>query len=357
MRLLSASLWTCLLASAALLAASSAPAQPPAPDDTGVQIVPNEAGQRVDILIDGKPFTSYLYPDTIKKPVLFPLRTARGTVITRGFPPGPGERADHPHHVGLWFNYSNVNGFDFWNNSDAIKPEQRPKMGTIIQRRIVNHVPGDHEGSLMTQMDWVAANGAGATLIKQDMWYTFRGGADFRSVDLYTTLTAQDDPVVSHDDKDGLLGLRVRRELELPTAQGGVFTDSNGVVTKVDKMDNTGVNGNYLTSEGKTGEAAWGTRGRWCALEGKIGDEPVTIAIFDYPKNPGFPTYWHARDYGLFAANPFGVKDFTGGKEQMNFTIAPHQNVTFHYRILILSKIATADEIEKEYQRFVAAYP
>ncbi|MGO9642548.1 MAG: PmoA family protein [Candidatus Acidiferrales bacterium] len=353
MRLLNASRLLCVFAGAALLVASRAPAQPPA--DDGVQIVPNEAEHRVDISIGGQPFTSYLYPDTVKKPVLFPLRTAKGTIITRGFPPGPGERADHPHHVGLWFNYSDVNGFDFWNNSDAIKPEQRPKMGTIVQRKIVSHVNGAHQGALVTQMDWVAGNGE--TLIKQDSWYTFRGDANFRSVDLFTTLTAQDDPVIFRDNKDGLLGMRVRRELELPTAQGGMYTDSSGRVTKVDKMDNTGVTGNYLTSEGKTGEAAWGTRGRWCALEGKIGDEPVTIVIFDFPKNPGFPTYWHARDYGLFAANPFGVKDFTNGKEQMNFTIPPHQNVTFHYRILILSKIATADEIEKEYKRFVAAYP
>jgi len=60
-------------------------------------------------------------------------------------------------------------------------------------------------------------------------------------------------------------------------------------------MDNTGVNGDYLTSEGKTGDAAWGTRGRWCILSAKIGDEPVTIAILDHPSNPGYPTYWHAR--------------------------------------------------------------
>src|SRR5258707_5793872 len=95
---------------------------------TGVQLVVKEADRRVDVTIDGKPFTSYIWPTTLKKPVLYPLRTASGTIVTRGYPlePRPGERDDHPHHAGLWFNYESVNGIDFWNNSDAIKPEDPP---------------------------------------------------------------------------------------------------------------------------------------------------------------------------------------------------------------------------------------
>src|SRR5580700_6334485 len=90
-----------------------------------ILVIANEQERRVDVTIDGKPFTSYIWPTTLKKPVLYPLRTARGTIITRGYPleQRPGERIDHPHHAGLWFNYENVNGLDFWNNSDAIKAE------------------------------------------------------------------------------------------------------------------------------------------------------------------------------------------------------------------------------------------
>ena len=100
----------------------------------GVRVVADEAHQRVDITIDGKAFTSYIWPTSLKKPVLYPLITDEGITVTRGYPlePRPGERVDHPHHAGMWFNYGNVNGFDFWNNSDAIKPEGRSKMGTII---------------------------------------------------------------------------------------------------------------------------------------------------------------------------------------------------------------------------------
>jgi hypothetical protein len=99
----------------------------PHPPDR-VSVVVNEEARRVDIAIDGQPFTSYIWPTTLKKPVLYPLRAATGTVVTRGFPleQRPGERIDHPHHAGLWLNYENVNGIDFWNNSDAIKPENAP---------------------------------------------------------------------------------------------------------------------------------------------------------------------------------------------------------------------------------------
>ena len=91
---------------------------------SGVRVVADEANRRADITIDGEPFTSYIWPTTLKKAVLYPLITDEGVTVTRGYPldPRPNERVDHPHHAGLWFNYGNVNGFDFWNNSDAIKP-------------------------------------------------------------------------------------------------------------------------------------------------------------------------------------------------------------------------------------------
>ncbi len=98
--------------------------------EKGIRVIPNEEQRRVDITIDGEPFTSYIWPTELKKPVLFPLTAAGGIEVTRGYPlaPKPGERTDHPHHAGMWFNYGNVNGFDFWNNSDAIQPQARAKM-------------------------------------------------------------------------------------------------------------------------------------------------------------------------------------------------------------------------------------
>ena len=118
-------------------------------------------------------------------------------------------------------------------------------------------------------------------------------------------------------------------------------------------MDNGGVSGSYRSSEGKTGDAVWGTRGRWTMLTGKVGQEEITLAVLDNPKNIGFPTYWHARGYGLFAANPLGQEVFSNGKEKLNFPLEPKQSVTFRYRLLILSEATTPDQVEKEYSRFV----
>ena len=321
-----------------------------------ISISVNESARRVDVSIDGQPFTSYIWPTTLKKPVLYPLRTANGTVITRGFPlePRPSERVDHPHHAGLWLNYENVNGFDFWNNSDAIKPEDALKMGHIVQRQILSAKSGADQGELDVAADWLTYYDK--VLLNEYTHFVFRGGPTFRSVDRITTLTARDQKVSFPDAKDGMLGLRVIRALEIPSDKPEVYTDASGRPTTVAKLDNTGVNGTYLTSEGKKGDAAWGTRGRWCSLSGMVGNEPVTITILDHPANPGFPTYWHARGYGLFAANPLGQKIFSNGKEELNFSLAPHTSVTFRYRILISSGILTPEATESAYNQFASAY-
>jgi len=300
-----------------------------------VEVARKDAERRVDILVDGKPFTSYIWPATLKKPVLFPIRTATGTLVTRGFPlePRPGERVDHPHHVGLWFNYGDVNGIDFWNNSDAIPAADRPKMGTIVHRDISVAKGSADRGELVTASDWMMPDGSVA--LRQQTAYTFSGDQTSRTIDLAITLTAENRRVALTDNKEGVLGLRVTRALEEPSDKPEVFTDAAGRPTTVASLDNTGVNGVYLTSEGTKGAAVWGTRGRWCTLSGKIGDAAVSIAIFDHPRNPGYPTYWHARGYGLFAANPLGQKALSNGKDVLNFALEPRQAATFRYRIIV----------------------
>jgi len=320
-----------------------------------VQVTRHEADRRVDVTIGGKPFTSYIWPATIKKPVLYPLRAPDGTIVTRGFPldPRPGERVDHPHHVGLWFNYGDVNGLDFWNNSDAIKPEDRSKMGTIVHRTIETASGGDKSGTIVADSDWLAPDNT--VLLKQSTKYTFRGDAQTRVVDLEITLTAPDKRVALTDNKEGVLGIRVARQLEEPTDKPEVFTDASGRPTAVASMDNAGVNGVYLTSEGKKGSAVWGTRGKWCILTGDVNDSPVTIAIFDRPGNPGYPTYWHARGYGLFAANPLGQKALSNGKDVLNFAIEPRQSVTFRYRVAIASGKWDAAQADAAWQTWAGA--
>src|SRR5580692_12183807 len=149
----------------------------------GVQVVADEAHQRVDITIDGKAFTSYLWPTSLKKPVLYPLITDEGITVTRGYPlePRPHERVDHPHHAGLWFNYGNVNGFDFWNNSDAIKPEDRSKMGTILETKIVSTKSGADHGELVVESVWMT--GKGDPILDQSTHYIFSHRPQERVID------------------------------------------------------------------------------------------------------------------------------------------------------------------------------
>lgn len=339
---------------AGLMLAASALAAPPPPK--GVQVVPNVAQQRVTITVDGKPFTSYIWPTEVKKPVLYPIIDADGFTVTRGYPldPRPGERTDHPHHVGLWFNYSNVNGFDFWNNSDAIPAARRPKMGTIVFKKIVSAKSGAHSGELTTKSTWIT--GAGQPIINETTHFVFTQLPDgTRVIDRTATLHALA-KVVFHDDKDGMLGLRVASWLESPTAKGGEFRDASGAITKVKGKASPGASGVYLTSRGVKGDAAWGTRGKWCSLTGHTKDHTVTIAIFDFPKNPGYPTYWHARGYGLFAANPLGRDNFNPKLPAFNYTLQKGQTAVFRYRVAIYTHAATPEELNRESAAFDTQY-
>jgi Methane oxygenase PmoA len=145
----------------------------------------------------------------------------------------------------------------------------------------------------------------------------------------------------------------VRRELEQPETDAVTYTDAKGNPTTVRAMSTNGVTGLYRSSEGLTGDAVWGTRGRWTMLTGTVNQEDITLVMLDHPGNPGFPTYWHARGYGLFAANPLGESVFSNGKEKLNFMIEPKQSATFRYRLVIMDGKATTNEVEELYDQFL----
>jgi len=316
-----------------------------------VEVVPDMDAQRVDISVDGELFTSYLFTDTLamlKKPVLFPIRTANGTGITRGFPleQRPGERTDHPHHIGFWFNYGDVNKLDFWNNSDAIPASRADEMGTIRHQEITDTKSGDGVGELSVIVNWLKPDGS--PLLRENTHFVFHAKPNVRIIDRIATLTALDEQVVFEDNKEGALGLRVTRALEMPTSRPITMTDAAGNPTDVPVMDNVGVTGYYRNSEGIAGYPdVWGKRARWMTLSGVVDGEAVTVAIFDHPQNVGYPTYWHARDYGLFAANPLGQAAFSNGEEVLNFTLEPGEQTTLRYRLVIFS-----GDVETAYEDF-----
>lgn len=288
---------------------------------------------KIDILIGGKPFTSFLYPDSLEKPVLYPLRSANGALVTRGFPlaPRPGDPTDHPHHIGLWFNFENLNGLDFWNNSYAIPAAKKSGYGWIRTDKILETKDGT-KGILAYHANWTDQQKQ--VILEEQTRFEFSGNTQERIIDRVTTLTADKDALFK-DAKDGMLGLRLAHELQIPDPADQKFTDDKGNVTIVKGGTDKVANGTYLTSEGKTGNDAWSTRGVWCKVYGKIGADSVSVTIIDHPQNPNYPTFWHARGYGLFAANPLGEKVFTNGKSEKNLTLKKGESVTFRYRIII----------------------
>lgn len=327
-------------------------------DEAGpaVRVVPDEAAQRVDVFIGEALFTAYLYADTVsvlKKPVLFPIRTASGVAVTRGFPldPKPGERTDHPHQIGFWFNYGDVNGLDFWNNSDAVGPERAGEMGTIRHRQITRAEGGVGHGELAVTMAWLKPDGT--MILREDTRFVFHASPGVRSIDRITRLTALDERVAFDDNKEGVLGLRLTRALEMPTEEPITLTDASGAVTNVPVLNNDGVTGHYRNSEGVEGYPdVWGQRARWLTLSGVVDGDSVTLALLDHPHNVGFPTYWHARDYGLFAANPLGQAVFSDGAETLSFALAPAASTTFRHRLLLFEGQATPAAVEAQYENF-----
>ena len=327
--------------------------QPIREEQLPVKVENHPETKMVDITIGNTLFTAYRYADTLEKPFLFPVVAADGITVTRGFPIAPreGEGIDHPHHTGFWFNYGNVNGIDFWGNSKWLPPAEKAKCGVIRLKNIEKSESLPDKGILVVNQEWAGPDGS--VPLTEHVTYVFSGGKDYRIIDHITTLTAQVPEVTFSDTKEGAFAIRVARFLEFPSNEPKVFVDAKGQVTKIPVMNNEGVNGNYLSSEGVEGAGVWSTRARWMKLYGVSGSDTVSIVFMDHPSNLNFPTFWHARDYGLFSANPFGQKDFTQGKEELNFKLKKGESVTFKHRLYIKSgNNFDKANIEKEWKKF-----
>jgi hypothetical protein len=303
---------------------------------TGFSMKESRDKKQLDVLYNGKLLTAYCYYDSSRKPMLFPVNTLDGITVTRGYPfeMVAGERTDHPHHTGIWLNYESVNGLDFWNNSTAIPVERRNKYGTIVPDQIRSKKAKGDNASLVTTAKWVRPDKK--VLLKERTVFNFQVRGNNFIIDRITTLTATDTTVLFKDVKDGLFAIRVARELELPSKEKSSFVDDKGNITTV-PPSTADVTGMYYSSDGKKGDSVWSTQAKWVMLAGKKDGKNVTIAIFDHPLNVGYPAYWHARGYGLFAVNPLGRKIFSNGKEELNFSLQSGQAVSFRYRVVIHS--------------------
>ncbi|MBW8324394.1 MAG: PmoA family protein [Prolixibacteraceae bacterium] len=304
--------------------------------------------KKVEVFVGGKLFTAFIYPDNMEKQSLYPIASASGKLITRGYPldPRPFERTDHPHHVGLWLNFGDVNGLDFWNNSFAIKPADKPKYGTVKFKKIVSENPA--KGTLITASEWVDINDK--VLLNEETTFVFAGTGNLRTIERTSKLTATQ-KVTFTENKEGLIGLRLDRAFEEPATKPDKFLDANGIVTEVPIMNNEGVNGVYRNAEGIKGGDVWSKRSPWVALRANKEGEILTVVIIDNAKNPNYPAWSHARGYGLFATNNLGGRAFDKNATEVKIILNPGESIVFKHKIVIGGDLSDS-EINKLSKNF-----
>jgi hypothetical protein len=303
---------------------------------------------KIDVLIGGKQFTTYRYGSELTKPILYPVKSPSGIVLTRGFPfeKIPGESNDHPHHTGIFFTYDKVNNDGFWNNTTS-----PPQIKHIKTTKMEN-------GQLSTISRWVGKSGKVLLEEKRDM--VFSSEHNEYIVDFNIVLTAPASPDSSYlgstPSRDGRLASRGGQDEKV------VFGDTKEgmfAIRVADWLSEDKGTGKYLDSEGNKGEPnIWGKRANWVRLEGNKDGKTIGIAIFNHPTSTCYPTYWHARGYGLFSANPLGQLDFLKGRnienpQPLNFTLNPGQSALFRFRMIIYEGPKTTENLEREFQNFV----
>jgi hypothetical protein len=271
------------------------------------------------VTIDGKPFATFHPGEDANKPFLAPIRSASGKVVTRGFPMEnlPGESRDHLHHRGLWFSYDDVNGVKFWENDPSYT---KGRIGKIVVRD-TKWNPAD--GSLKASMDW--NDDKGATLLVENCAMTFSGDAGLRTIDFRIALTAAVD-VTLGDTKEGAFAIRLAEPFT--ERRGARIVNAEGLVS----MKNV-----------------WGKRSNWVDYTTDLDGEKLGVAMLDHPSNPRHPTYWHARDYGLFALNPFGRNAFDPNAEESVWKLPKGQTIEFRWRVVIHPASASVAELYRQF--------
>jgi hypothetical protein len=303
-------------------------ARPGAAAAEGVRIT--EHPNKLTVEIHGKLFTEYHFGADAPHVYFYPLLGPGDVPMTRNWPmkEAAGEERDHPHHRSLWYCHGAVNGVDFW--------AEGAKSGHIVHDKFLEVKSGAEAGVIRSTDRWVAPDGQ-VPLTDERTFRVYARPDNERLFDFEITLKAGGKEVVLGDTKEGSMAVRINEAMRLTRGKG----QAAGV-------------GHIVESTGARDDQTWGKRAEWCdyyaPLEGKV----VGIAMFDHPGNPKHPTWWHVRDYGLFAANPFGVHDFerkpagTG-----NLAIAPGQSITFKYRFYLHEGDEKQAKVAERYAEYV----
>jgi hypothetical protein len=301
-----------------------------------------EGKYSIDVLIGGKLLTSYRHtPDPAQplmakgvlqtKPVLHPINSPSGIALTRGYPmvEVPGEKLDHPHHIGLYFAVDNVgpDNDGFWNNSKTELP-------AIRHVKVLHMKGGDGAGTLTTLSQWVGKNGK--ALLEEEREMVFRAAAaDQTIMDFTITLKAIDQEINFGDTKEGMFAIRVAQWLTEEAT------------------------GRYLNSDGlELEKGVWSKRADWVRLQGEKDGKPIGIAILSHPKSTNSPSYWHARGYGCFSVNPLGQLDFQKAQKvadpkAFNLKLKPGEKALFKYRVILFEGNLDKAKVDALYLSYI----
>lgn len=294
---------------------------------------------RVDVVVDGKPFTTYFYGAAVAKPYLMPLRTGGGTIVTRGFPVGndasAGDRKGssfEPHQRPLYFAHGDIDGLDFWGEAAFAKyynDHGHQAYGHMALEKIEEVKAAGDAGTIRAR--FLLEDPNNRVVAEETQSYRFEGTGGTRTVDCEFVVRATNGPLDFGDSKEGTFGIRLAPELSAPYDH---MTNSNG-------------------AQGE--KAIWGKPANWVNYRGTIGGKEVGIAVFDHPASFHHPTTWHARAYGLFAANPFALREFAKDpSKDGSWTVPEGQSLRFRYRVLIYDGAFDAKRIEKAYEEYAA---
>jgi hypothetical protein len=316
------------------------------------QVKFEQGKNKIDVMVGGELFMSYLYDPKLPKPSWVPVCTPSGIPVSRRYPLTElkGGSMDHEHHVGLFFTVDGVNGTNFWNyykNSDGKEPK-------IKHIKVEEMSGGKGEGKLVTRAQWIDKKGKFVLAEKKTM--VLRAGEHENMLDCSIDLTAQEEKVVFEDIEEGVFALRLSDYLR--ESKASVKLRPGGSVPK----ENVAGTGRYFSSNGdETAKKVWGKRARWVALQGVRKDKVVGVAILNHPASINYPTYWHVRDYGLFSANPLGQGDFQRQRPKayrknkvipLRLMLEPGETVHFRFLLIVYEGVRTPEQIEQRFREF-----
>ncbi|HVU36438.1 MAG TPA: PmoA family protein [Opitutaceae bacterium] len=303
------------------------------------QVALTRLSDRVRVTVDGRLFTEFVFTGA-SRPYCYPILAADGTSLTRDFPMKrtPGEDTDHPWHKALYFEHSYLNGVDFWNESGGDRGRSPQEKGNTVTDRIEEATSGA-VGVLRVHDRYVAPDGR--LICTDERTLRFHGDGDARFIDYEVTLQALPAaPLHIGDNKDGTMAIRLPQWMTMPHKFKGTPT---------------GGDGHIVTANGYRDGAAWGKRADWCDYHAEHQGKVYGVAIFDHPQNLRHPTWWMARDYGLFGANPFGWHDFEPKTTQPHagdVTVPPGGSLTLRYRFYFHTGDEKSAHVADEYARY-----